>query len=495
MATEPLRFLYKHAMPQAERLWQLIRTSPEEGGADLADGDPGESDAGVAILRPHVLGVARAMLAGAAVDAGRVLRLVGAHVERVEPPHVERAIVPQREGQHHAALQGCSHLRHAAVVREVVGVLELGLLLPAEGISDCVATDARDRGVRVLDDTAVLDIEALNPGQLARVGAICGVELRDNLDRPAGVHNVSRAVAVEGPVPHPVGVEVATILVAVPVETFFAIPARRAFTLHGARDAAGVRGVGCRLAVGLPDVHLGTAEAVLANSVVDVSRLGNVGLALNPLHVGALSVAVARAVLGTRPVIAFPLSAEAVHLDEVHRAVHAAAQLLHRDLHRELAVQQVEHLVLIGLFHHVDPRADVSAGRGEVEVQGVGTVDSFHSIGPLVVMQVEALHLAGCGANRGVGAELLAPALFVETVLVLWPVDPAPACVQHNLKFPLLATAGFGALVEVELRVGFLRDGAWLLCCHGAQQGQSEAAPGKHHWRRPATGARRAVSK
>lgn len=87
-------------------------------------------------------------------------------------------VVPDGHDEHHALGQGVAHLAEPTALVEDVLVAKRRLLLVAVVLRDRVARDARDGGLRVGDDLAVLDVEALDVGELAARGD----ELRDDGD-------------------------------------------------------------------------------------------------------------------------------------------------------------------------------------------------------------------------------------------------------------------------------------------------------------------------
>ena len=102
----------------------------------------------------------------------------------------------------------------------------------------------------------------------ASISAIGSDELSDNGELAVRVDGHARPK--EGAVTHTPGVEIASVLVAnttVTVVTITAVGAG-ATTLLGNR--AGMGGIGSRVFVGLPDIHLGTASSVLALSSVGI---------------------------------------------------------------------------------------------------------------------------------------------------------------------------------------------------------------------------------
>merc|ERR1740123_2035892 len=75
--------------------------------------------------------------------------------------------------------------------------------------------------------------------------------------------------------------------------------------------------------------------------------------------VRALCVAIPRPVLGARLVVAEALPALLVHLDEVHRTIHATEEVGDVDVQCELAVLQLPHEVLVVVVQNVEPRANI----------------------------------------------------------------------------------------------------------------------------------------
>lgn len=192
---------------------------------------------------------------GVAGSAGDAEASLVRGVRRVEPVHGGRVVRPDRQDQDHA-LQSLAHLGEATLGLEVVVVAKGSLLLLAETVGDGVGgVDAGDAGHGVGDRLAVLDVETLDVGQGARVGAVVGDELGHDRDGLGGVD--SQARAVEARVAHAVRVEVATVLVAdsgVPAVTGTAVGLALAPRLSV--NGAGVRSVCGGDEVGLPDVHL-----------------------------------------------------------------------------------------------------------------------------------------------------------------------------------------------------------------------------------------------
>lgn len=218
------------------------------GRADLTPLDVGEDDGGVRLDLEDVLGVALALLAGAG--------LLG-----VEPGHVAALVPPDGHAEDHAAGHGIAHAAEGAEVHEAVGAGG-----GAELIGDVVVFGkALDGDDGVLDDPAVLDVEAAN---LLELALVVGGELGDDGDGAGGVDGVAGAVVLE--LVDAVRVVAAAVLVADAVKG-----ALVAGALVEAGDVAGVGGEVGGAGVGFPDVELVAAGAL----ALDVTLGGKLVLA------------------------------------------------------------------------------------------------------------------------------------------------------------------------------------------------------------------------
>lgn len=188
-------------------------------------------------------------------------------------------VVPQAHDENHALGSSGAHLGKAALVVEGALVAEDGLLEVAVVLGDGVAGDALDERLRVLNDDAVLDVEALDLGKTT----IALDELGDDSDDLGGVNGELRAGTVERGVALAVAVEVAAIGVAVTAITVGGVSSAASVTLARVLGAVltGVRGVSGGDVVGLPDIHLSAAAAHGTDTSV-----GIVGGALPALRVG-----------------------------------------------------------------------------------------------------------------------------------------------------------------------------------------------------------------
>ena len=216
--------------------------------------------------------------------------------------------------------------------------------------------------------------------------------------------------------------------------------------------------------VGLPDVHRGAAAAVLPQRTAPLRPVQRVRLAVDELDVvRALRVAVARAVLGAGVVAAvLREAAVATHLHKVQRAVQAAGQLAHVHVEGELAVLELEHLVVRVVLHEEHAAADVravvpAAARAAVchEVQPQRRAlarrprRGAHAVGGLVVGHGARIQRAVLRAAHRVGADRHVPrvarvAVGVRALLV----HPHPVRVYHHPARCGRARAGRRALLE-----------------------------------------------
>lgn len=189
----------------------------------------------------------------------------------IEPLHVGGVVVPDGHGENHWSVESLGETAHAAGLGEIVQIAKDGLLLLAEVVSDLVGcVNAWDVGNRVGENDAVLDVEALDALESAGGRVISGDELGNNGDLLGGVHLLARAE--EGGVAHAIGVEVASVLVANAGIAVGSITAVESGAASESVALAGVWSVSSGVAVGLPDIHLGTAGSVAAGTAVGIVR-------------------------------------------------------------------------------------------------------------------------------------------------------------------------------------------------------------------------------
>jgi len=313
-----------------------------DGRADGAEADVGEDDVGVGELLLNLGGDTRG---GGALAAGGTGAGPVNGVGRVEPEHVGVVVVPDGHDEDHGLLHGDTHLLESTKLLVDVGVAENFLLSIAVGIGDGVARNTSNGGLRVGNNLAVLGVEALD---LSEVAGGVGKELGNDGDLLGGVDDL--ALAVEAGVALAVRVEVAAVGITPATIAVGAVGTAALVAIADGLigDGARMGGEGSSHVVGLPDIHLRAASAVVTDTSVRV-RVGrvpalNVGQAVDELDVtGALSIAVTGTVLGTGLVAAvLGDTTVKVHGDEVQGTVEAAANVGNINIEGELVVEEVE---------------------------------------------------------------------------------------------------------------------------------------------------------
>mmetsp|Transcript_5245 Transcript_5245/g.12855 ORF Transcript_5245/g.12855 Transcript_5245/m.12855 type:complete len:209 (-) Transcript_5245:762-1388(-) len=207
-----------------------------------------------------LLGVLRRVLVGPVLEGARtplhtesVRILVETTLLAIKPQHPAEAVVPDRHGQDHAPAQGLAHGLHATRILVAVGGLVEGLvLLVAHAVGQGVAPTLQHTRLGVLEELAVLEVEAADVDQVAVVGVVMGHKLGDDGHGLGGVHREVLAGAPELLVTHPVRREAAAVLVAVAGEALtFVAALLLALTDSLLLLAAGVRRVDPGRSVGL----------------------------------------------------------------------------------------------------------------------------------------------------------------------------------------------------------------------------------------------------
>lgn len=174
-------------------------------------------------------------------------------------------VVPERENENHAALEGAAHGGEATLALEAVRVAERSLLGIAVSVRDRVVRgESGDVGLRVLDDDAILDVDAADLDEVSRRRVVGGDELGDDGDLLVGVDGEARAEEALGALAE--RVEVASILVANSVVAFVTVTALSARAAILAVDGTYVRGHSSGIRVGLPDIHFIAASTITASS-------------------------------------------------------------------------------------------------------------------------------------------------------------------------------------------------------------------------------------
>lgn len=246
---------------------RLCVTAVAEGGVERTELDVGEGDGGIGALLLDISGDTRVRGARAAIVAGSgAVSWVGG----VEPKHVGVVVIPDGHDENHTLFHTSGHRGESAMVLKGQLITEGFLLGVAEVLVDGVARDTLDLGLRVGDNSAVLDVEALDLAEGTGLITSVGDELGDNSEDGAGVNGPT--ITIEFLVTHAVGVEVAPIRVARAGVTLIRVSTTAAsVSAHNlAGVIAGVRSVGSCHGVGFPDIHLRAASAVASNTSVGV---------------------------------------------------------------------------------------------------------------------------------------------------------------------------------------------------------------------------------
>jgi hypothetical protein len=119
---------------RATRSGRHAALSASESRSDLAPLDVREDHVRVRVLGLHVSRLASVRAARATLSSG--LASCVDRVRRVEPERVGGVVVPEREREDHAALEGAAHAGHATDGLEVVVVVEHTLLDAAERVRE-----------------------------------------------------------------------------------------------------------------------------------------------------------------------------------------------------------------------------------------------------------------------------------------------------------------------------------------------------------------------
>lgn len=287
-----------------------------------------------------------------ATPGGLILREGG-----VEPEHISFVVIPDGHNEDHTALHGITHLLETSLLLEVLGVAESFLGMIAHLIGDGVELLAHgvDSRLRMLNDLAVLDIFS---SDFREVAVVVGNELSDNSDWLGAVNVEVGSSSIEVSDTGSEWVEVTAILVADAVVSIMLIITAgslvRAFVLSF--DSAWMSSVSSRDFVALPDVHLGAAVSILADSGIWISWRWlpsiAVGDAINELDITwALSITVSSTVVSSGFVGIAKVSS-LVHINEVESAIDTAFKLGNIDGEGELLSKQLEHLVLVLRVKH-----------------------------------------------------------------------------------------------------------------------------------------------
>jgi len=151
-----------------------------------------------------------------------------------------------------------------------IGAVENGLCFCAVCLGNRVSSDTCDLGVRVGNDNAILNIEALDLVESSTSSSGVGKELSDNCEDFVGIDGHSRPV--EGLVANTVRIEITSIRIA-----STAISVRGVSSTACVANTLGLRSSIARMrsksggdGICLPDIHLSAARSVITNASVDI---------------------------------------------------------------------------------------------------------------------------------------------------------------------------------------------------------------------------------
>lgn len=152
---------------------------------------------------------------------------------------------------------------------ETVGVTEGRFLGVAEVSGNGVeGLHAGNVNLGVLDDATILNVDTANFRESARCLVVVGKELGDDCELAASVDGPAAAIEVRDS--HTEGVKVTAVRITETIEaTLNSTVLARAASL--AINGAGMRGIGCRDGISLPNVHLIAAGTEVARSSVGVT--------------------------------------------------------------------------------------------------------------------------------------------------------------------------------------------------------------------------------
>jgi hypothetical protein len=368
---------------------------------------------------------------------------------------------------------------------EVVLVVEDGLLGSAELVGDrVVGSHSGDVGLGVLDDYTILDVDTADFLERTSIGSVSSDELGDDGDLLGGIDSLAGSVEVL--LTLAVRVEVASILVADTTISVITVTAVVSEAAVWSILAARVRGVGGGDGVGLPDIHLIAACAVLALSGVGVAGVGapanGVGLSGDELDVvGALSIAITGSVLGTSLVVGLGGHATiGLHVGEVEGTVKTARKVGDIDVKGELLVLDLEHLIFgVVRGHEVDTRTNVGAGALGDKLHGKSVSRGGDTICATVV---GTLNGAVLGAGDGVRAEGGIPSVTgVAVGITGGGVEPTPIGIEYDGTGLSSARATGRALLPTHAGMNFSSVSADLLAIGDRQEREREESSCVEH--------------
>lgn len=167
-------------------------SSSRESRADGSNLDVGECHRSIGALGFNSSGDTRGGGASSASNSGG--RWVCADgIVTVEPQHLRCVVIPNTHDQDHSFLKGITHSGETSVSGEGVGVTDNVLLVSAELVGNrVVSSQSWDVSLGVLDDFAVLNIDATDLGESTVGCVVGGKELGDNGELGVGLRSYRR---------------------------------------------------------------------------------------------------------------------------------------------------------------------------------------------------------------------------------------------------------------------------------------------------------------
>jgi hypothetical protein len=190
--------------------------------------------------------------------------------------------------------------------------------------------------------------------------------------------------------------------------------------------------------VGLPNIDLSAAGAILAVSCIGVSGTGlptfRISFTIDELQItGALGITVAESILGTS-ISVLALATISFHLHKVKRTVESTVKVGIIHSVSEFLVLQLEELVGVFGVHQVVTRAHIPAVRAlSHETQSEAVTRSFHAICVLILCTSSLDDAVFC-AGFGIGAKACVPGIASVAVVGLpLGMEPAPIGIDCDI--------------------------------------------------------------
>lgn len=164
-------------------------------------------------------------------------------------------------------METLAHVGETTLVLERPGILENALLLVAPRVGDRITLGTSVSRLGVLDDLAVLNIEATNFGESTGGRVVVGDKLGDNCEFLGGIDGVAGACAIEVLDTLTIRIEITAIGIA---DRAVAVSNGAVLAAGDTRGSARMGGIGSGNGVGLPDIHLIAASTPFASTSIGI---------------------------------------------------------------------------------------------------------------------------------------------------------------------------------------------------------------------------------